>query len=112
MIPSLFNSPENPNAWSRYSFSHFSSHRRIILALGQQKNVNLTLYDLDPINFDDWPNWLDRNQQAHNDFNSALGLQSGDLVTVDFRNDAQIRSWIYVHAREHEAAERALKIGG
>jgi hypothetical protein len=85
------------------------SHDRIrgaILARG----LALPGYPIDPITERTLRDFLQYNEQLHTDMNGALRLQGADLLSVDFRIEAQKVAWIALHAREHEAAEMALGI--
>lgn len=110
MLPILYNVPINASDWNIWSLSHAASHRKIIQAISAQKNINLTQYQLDPINFDAFDVFLNNNQQAHNDMLGVLGISASDIVTVDMSNDNQKRAWVFLHAKEHQNAEMALKI--
>ena len=110
MLPLLFNSPSSERDWSIWSLSHQASHRKIAQAIQGQKGVALQEYALDPIYLGDFEDFLDRNQQAHNDMLGALGISGSDLQKVDIKNANQRRAWIYLHAREHKSAETALGV--
>lgn len=107
----LWNVPKTKEEWDSFSFSHAQSHLLILQTINARSTDNLSEYDLDPINFGDFQNWLERNTQAHNDMNGALGLQGVDLETLDPKDEKQLQSWIYNHVREHISAEEALKVG-
>lgn len=72
--------------------------------------VKLFDYQLDPISFDDVTNWLARNQQAHDDFNQALGLNGVDLEGVDFTDQKQLQAWVYLVWQEMQTAQQQLNI--
>lgn len=110
MLVSLLNVPRNDQEWQSWSFSHRNSHTKIRQAILQQKGINLTDYQLDPINFDAINFFLQNNQQMHQDMSAALGSQGSDLEEVDFDDEQQKASWIYYHYLEHQTAEEALKI--
>jgi hypothetical protein len=106
----LLNVPRSHDDWQRWSFAHNQSHLAINQAILTQKGVNNAAYQLDPIPDDDIPNWLTRNQEAHNDMNAAIGTQSSDLEDTDFRDQRQLESWIYLHFLEHQTAEQILGV--
>lgn len=110
MLPLLFNTPSNDRDWSIWSLSHQASHRKIIQAIASQKQIPLQEYDLDPIYLADITNFLDKNQQAHNDMLGALGISGSDLQQVDIKNANQKKAWVAIHAREHQQAELALGV--
>jgi hypothetical protein len=110
VIVHLLNTPQTDNDWQSWSFHHRSSHLAIIQAIQAQKNITLTQYQLDPISPRDVPGFLQRNSQSHIEMNSVLDLQTVDLQDVDFKNDRQLRAWIFLHYKEHDDAETALGI--
>lgn len=110
MLPLLFNNPSSERDWNIWSLSHQASHRKIAQAIQGQKGVALQEYQLDPIYFGAFDDFLDRNQQAHNDMLGALGISGSDLQRVDIKNTNQKRAWIFLHASEHRNAERALGV--
>lgn len=72
--------------------------------------VKLPEYSIDPIPSDDVKGWLENNQNYHNDMNGQLDLQGSDLQDVDFKDQKQLQSWIFLHYQEHNSAEQALEI--
>ncbi|HEY4355952.1 MAG TPA: hypothetical protein VGN16_09410 [Acidobacteriaceae bacterium] len=110
MIVTLLNAPKSAEDWARWSFHHRASHQAIVQALKTQKNVEVPLYILDPIDLSQPKLFLEANQQMHQDMDNALGSQSSDLEDVDVNDARQLQSWIYTHWLEHQAAEAALGI--
>lgn len=72
--------------------------------------INLPDYVIDPIPDNDLKGWIERNQELHNDMNGQLGLQGSDLQDVDFDDQKQLQSWVYLHFIEHQSAEQTLGI--
>jgi hypothetical protein len=110
MIAVLLESPRTPEQWLRWSYHHRDSHTRIRQAIQKQKNVNLVEYQLDPIFDQDLQGFLQRNSQSHGDMLSILGIQSEDLLDVDFKDERQAQAWIQLHYYDHFNAETALGI--
>lgn len=110
MLALLLESPRTPEGWIRWSFHHRQSHAAIRDAIQKQKNISLIDYQLDPITQEDLQDWLQRNSQSHSDMLGALGLQSEDLLDVDFRDQQQAQAWIYLHYFDHYTAETTLEI--
>jgi hypothetical protein len=109
MIATLLTVPKSPAEWAIFSFAHAQVHQQIrsgLTALGYGTGD----YVLDPINLIDIPEWQERVQQAHNEMNGALGLQSNSLEGADFNDHAQTAAWIYLNWQEDDAALRALKL--
>lgn len=109
-LVNLLNVPRTPSELNQWSWENKSSHLRIIQAIQQQKGITLQQYLLDPINENDIPTFLEREQQQHNDMNQALGLQGSDLDSVDWKDEKQREAWFWQDYQEHLDAESALKI--
>jgi hypothetical protein len=110
MLPALENTPETQDQWSRWSFDHRDSHSRIRAAIKAQFSVNLSDYQIDPINPNSTDDFLQNNSQLHSDMNGVLGLQSADLQDVDLGDPKQLQAWIQLHYFEHLYAELRLQI--
>lgn len=110
MTPLLRNIPHTPQEWNQWAFSHRDSHDRIRAAIKAKFGISLTDFLVDPINPEDFQNFLQNNSQLHGDMNSVLGLQSGDLQDVDLSKDNQKAAWIDFHFKEHFDAEAKLDI--
>lgn len=107
----LLNSPAGAaKNLSDWSFSHAADHLEILQAIQKQKGVALTQYLLDPLNEHDLNQWLDRHQQAHDDFNTVLNLDGVDLQSVDLTNPSERESWTLLNFTEHRSARLALGI--
>jgi hypothetical protein len=72
--------------------------------------VNLPELQLYPINFDRFTDFLENNQQSHDNFNSALGLQSSDIEELDPKDERKLNEWIYQNYQELNSACEKLKI--
>lgn len=106
----LFETPRDADDWHRWSFHHRDSHDRIRQAIAAQGGPELPDYPVDAINQDSFGGFLQYNSQLHSDMNSELHLQSADLQSVEFDDEAQRLSWIQLHAQEHRDAELRLNI--
>lgn len=110
MLALLLESPRTPQDWVRWSFHHRDSHARIRQAIQKQKGIGLPDYQIDPITEEDLKGWLQHNSQLHGDMLGALGIQSEDLLDVDFRDPKQAQAWVFLHYQDHFNAETALGI--
>lgn len=110
MLAALENIPHTPQDWLFFAWNHRDSHDRIRAAIRQQKQINLTDYQVEPISPSDFNQFLQNNQQLHADMNGVLKLQSADLQDVNLKDDNQLVSWIRLHWLEHSSAEQALGI--
>lgn len=111
MLALLLNTPQSDEDWSRFSFHHRASHDLIRQAIAAQHNVTLPPYPLDPIPFFAFKQWLENNQAAHVDMNGVLKAQGADIEDLDPTDARQLQAWIFLHAVEHQTAERILGIG-
>jgi 23S rRNA U2552 (ribose-2'-O)-methylase RlmE/FtsJ len=110
MLAALFEVPRVPGTWLRWSFDHLDSHDRIRQAIAAKGGPRLVSYPIDPIDEPHIADFLQYNAQLHSDMNTALRLSGVDLLTVDFKNEAEKIAWIAIHAQEHRDAETALGI--
>lgn len=110
MLAALLNIPRNQNDWNIFSFHNRDQISLIRQAVLAQKNITLTDYQLDPINFAAFDQFLQNNQQAHTDFNNALSLQSSDLENMDPKDERQLVAWVFLGYQELYTASAVLKI--
>jgi hypothetical protein len=110
-LQALLNSPsgglENLLLWS---FAHAQQHQAVVDAIRVRTGTALPYYELDPINVLGVQEWLFRHQQAHNDFNGALGLPGDDLSVNVFDDEIALQAWLFQNMREHQAANALLNI--
>lgn len=109
-VEALLNPPATQEAWDQWSYVNAQNISEIRQAILAQQNINLTDYQLYPINWRDISNWLIRNQQAHDDFNSALGLPGINVQDADPLDDRTRETWVWNIWSEINAARQALKI--
>ena len=109
-LPYLLNVPRTPEEWSVWGFSHRDQHKLVIQAIQAAGGGSLTEYPLDPISLDDFDDFLNWNQRAHNDANGVLGTQGSDLTQANLTDQNQLQAWINLHRREHENWSNALGI--
>lgn len=110
MLPSLENIPHTENDWNHFSWDHRDSHNRIRAGIKAKFGVDLTDYQVDPIDAGNVAQFLQNNANLHSAMNGALKLQSGELQDVDLTNDKQKESWIRLHYQEHFDAENKLGV--
>lgn len=109
MLPALENIPKTPEDWNHFSFDHRDSHTRIRAAILSQYGINLTDYQIDPIDPNNTTQFLQNNASLHGDMNSILKLQSSDLEDVNLGDERELEAWTRLHYQEHLYAE--LKLG-
>ncbi len=110
-VANLYNVPNDEHDLSGFSFSNMDHHRLIISAISAQKNIDLTIFPIDPMTMNDLSGWAQLHQQMHTDFTSTLGIAGVDLSDVNFKDPAQLSAWMILHASEHRQAEDILGIG-
>lgn len=110
MLAELLNIPKTDRDFSLFSFANYLDHAQITAALQKQKNVQITNQVIDPINFQDLPNWLNRHQQLHTAIDAALGVQAYDLQSVNLLDPRQLEGWIFNHWVEHSAWHDKLMV--
>lgn len=109
MLAWLLNVPQSQEDWSRWSYNNLDANNQIRQAIQQQFSITLPEYQLDPIG--DFEGFLQNNQQAHNDFMTAIGLQSNDLLHTNLQDPAERATWIWLNFWEIQWACQLLKIG-
>lgn len=107
---SLLNVPRTEADWNIWSFNHMQEHLAIIQAIKRRRNIDLVQYQLDPIDFSNAKDFLERHQQSHLDFDGILGLQSNDLQDVDIADQNNRESFVYLNWLEHYNANRVLSV--
>lgn len=110
MLANLLNVPQSPLDWEQFFWNNRTQIDEIRQAILKQFNVNLTEYILYPVAENSLQDFLINNSQSHQDFNAALRLQGSDLESVDFKDDKQLKAWIYLNYQELYSASAALGI--
>ena len=110
MLAALLNVPKTEEQWLQFSYDHRNSHDKIRAAILKKYGINLTDYLVDPINPDNFKQFLQNNAALHTDMNSVLRAQSSNLLDVDTSNPQQLDSWINLNYEEHQNAEQLLGI--
>lgn len=106
----LLNIPTAERDMMEWSFNNQDSHDRIVTAILAQKTDTLQNYIMDPIQTQDFQNWLRRHQNAHDQMNGALGRTGSDLTDVDWKKPDERAIWIRLHFNEHALAHTTLGI--
>lgn len=110
-IANLANVPVDAATQAEWSFSHAAHHRDIIDAIRARSGQDLQLFALDPFNPDNSSVWLEQHQQMHNAQNAVLGIAGNDLLDVDWKDQGERESWIWLNFVEHQLAGNELEIG-
>lgn len=110
MLSALLNVPNSPESWEQFIFNNRQQITEIRQAILAQKNINLTEYQIYPVNDEGFQSFLQNNQQAHEDFNSVLGLQGSDIEELDPKDQKKLEAWVFLQYQELFSACSALKI--
>jgi hypothetical protein len=110
MIAELQVVPQSEEEWERWAWHHRGDHAEIIQAIGAQKNIKLNEFQVEPINWQQFDQWLEANQQMHFDMDNVLQLPGSELDQLNPRDQQALQSWIYFHWLEHSTARLALGI--
>lgn len=110
MIASIANIPSGPEQLAWWAWGHMAHHRDINRRILEITTIALPEFVLDPINPEDMGTWIDQHQQMHNNMNRILGLSGNDLLNVDWQDQAQLSSWIWLNFTEHLAASQSLGV--
>ena len=108
ILPALSNIPHSEEEWRFWAWHHRDSHSRIRRAIKKVYGVDLTDYQVEPINPNDLTDFLQNNSQLHDDANSTLGLQSANLQDANLQDEREMSAWIKLHALEHFYMEAKL----
>jgi hypothetical protein len=111
-VSNLLNTPHNEYEWDIWAWSNKDAVTQIRQAIFTQTNgrTNLFEYQLHPISFDNFQQYLQNLQSSHDDFNEVLNLQGVDLEGVDIKDQNQLQSWVYLVWQETQSAFSALGI--
>jgi hypothetical protein len=112
MLALVMDIPRGPIApgWDAWLFNHAKDHEEIAQAIQTKKTINVGRYNLQEIDPSNTDAWLARHAQAHSEMNAALGTSSVDLSQLDFKNEQQIKGWIWSNFAEHLAVRQTLGI--
>jgi hypothetical protein len=91
LLPVLLEVPQTPEDWLRWSFHHRVSHNVIRQGIVAKGGPQLIEYVLDPIDLRDFPGFLQKNNQSHQDESAFLGTTLFDLQDVDYTNPNSLR---------------------
>lgn len=110
MLVNLLNVPKSEAEWERWIFDNRNQIAEIRKAILDQRGINLTEYVLYPISQNEIQGFLQANSQSHQDFNSVLGLQGVDLLSVNYKDPKQLEAWVYLNYLELQTASLELGI--
>jgi hypothetical protein len=106
--------PRTPAELAQWSFANAASHRDIIRRVQETKGIHLDEFIVDPFDprdEDSLNSFLANNWAMHIQMDTALGIASNVLNSVDWRDEQALAEWMFEHYTEHQAASQLLGIG-
>ena len=99
--------------FSRWSFANMAHHRDIFRVIYDLTGTQLAESPLDPFNpaDDSFQTWLVQHQQMHRDQNEVLGIDSNNLLDLDWSDQDSLQAWMLQHFSEHDQAGAILNLG-
>lgn len=73
--------------------------------------VNLSRFQLYPIDRNNVGYWLYNHQAMHNQLNAVLGTSGFDLLSLDWDDSDQFTLWLQQNGDEHQRISTALGVG-
>ena len=110
-IANLANIPADEQTLMEWSFAHMAHHVDLNAYLQREKKVNLPIFPLDPVNPADMATWSYQHQLMHNNQNQLLGISGNDLLDVDWQDQGQRATWIFLNFAEHLQATNITGVG-
>jgi hypothetical protein len=102
--------PKTPQQQRDWDWSHNQVHLLVRLQIQAQHKVNLPIYPIEPVNWEQPKSWLKLHAAFHDDANGVLKTEANDLETVDWADPEQRDAWIEIHYQEHRNWAGLLKI--
>lgn len=102
--------PKTPQQQRDWDFAHNQHHLLVRQSIQGQTKVNLPIYPIEPVNWEQPKSWLKLHAQWHTDANGVLKTEANDLETINWDDAAQRDSWIEIHYQEHRDWASILKI--
>lgn len=102
--------PKTRQQENDWAFSHRLDHELIRQSIQAQHNINLPVYQLDPVNWDSPKSWIKFHAAAHDDANGVLKTEASDLETINWSDPQQRDAWLELHLREHRNWHSILKV--
>ncbi len=102
--------PKTAQQQRDWDFAHNQDHLLIRQEIQSQGKVNLPIYPIEPVNWEQPKSWLQRHAQFHDDANGVLKTEANDLETINWEDAAQRDAWIELHWQEHRNWHSILKV--
>jgi hypothetical protein len=110
-LPNIYSKPQSDEEWQAWAWNHATNHYDIATAIGRQKGVNLQIFPLDPLDFDNIGNWNYQHQIMHSQANAVLGTSGFDLLSLDWDNPDEIAVWFRLNGSEHQRLAALVGVG-
>lgn len=106
--------PISPEGFWIWAFANKAHHHDIFQAIYDQTGTTLQEFALepfDPLNKESFGNWLIQHAQMHQAQNEVLGIDSNNLIDLDWSDNEMLQTWMLQHFSEHDQAGTILNIG-
>jgi hypothetical protein len=110
MLPFLFELMAGADGWELYQYQNWVDHQLITQAIAAQKGVQLPTYPMQVMSMDRLDEWLELNEQAHQDMAGVIAVPHRDLTDLDIGDPEAVQGWVWDQAIEHAAAHQLLGI--
>lgn len=104
----LYPPPTGESGMQEWYALHLSQHQAIITGLKQQRNIDIPLTRIYPVDNSNIDEWARQHQALHSSMTAPLGLRSDDFTSMDFSDKRTMDSWYFRHWLEHTAVSSAL----
>ena len=109
MLAQLLNVPESLDSFGTFAFPNSVHHEDVRRYIERIRGIPLPQYNLFPLALEDFGNWLENHQAAHDGINTVLGVLGADLSEINLRDPQAVQIWLRLHFDEHY--QWALKTG-
>lgn len=110
-LPYIYFQPQTQDDWTKWAWNHGANHYDLVAAVQDQKNQQLQIFVMSPVDPDNLGLWLYQHQTMHNQVNAALGTPGYDLLSLDWDDPDQFAQWLRLNGDEHQRLSAALGVG-
>lgn len=106
--------PTSPESFWIWSFANMAHHRDIFRAIYEADGTQLQEYAIepfDPKNDTSFQTWLISHARMHAAQNEVLGIDSNNLIDLDWDDLELLQTWMLQHFSEHDQAAAILNLG-
>lgn len=110
-LANIANVPGDNRSMAEWSFAHADHHRQITDRIKVLFNIDIPFFPIDPINIEEGTDQGYQHQEMHSAMDAVLSIAGNDLTDVDWKDEGQRSSWIWLNFIEHQQASKILGIG-